>query len=84
MSMPFIPLFTACTKEDLDMTPPSILIRMGEVDISGGKQMRVESTQLLIGKDIVATWSDDKTEICKAAITVAGSPVQSGAMLTNA
>ena len=82
-----MPLFTACSskeEEDVDITLPTITVKMTEVDISGGKQLRVDASQLLIGEDIVATWSDDKTEVCKVTVTVAGVEVQSGAMLNNA
>ena len=86
-----MPLFTACTKEDKDITPPTskdvtpptITVKMTEVDISGGKQLRIDANQLFIGEDLVATWSDDRTQVCTATVTAYGNAVQSGAMLTN-
>ncbi len=77
-------MFTACTKEDEDITPPTITMKMSEVDVSGGKMMSIDANQLVIGEDVVATWSDDKTAVCTATITVGGVALTSGTMLSNA
>lgn len=84
-------MFTSCSKEekevvtpDLDVTPPVISVKMSEVDISGGKVLRIDGSQLLIGEDVVATWSDDKTESCTVTVHAAGMTVQSGVLLQNA
>ena len=79
-----MPLFTACSKEDEDVTPPTILVKMNEVDVTGGKLMRIDACQLFIGEALVATWSDDKTSACTATVTVGGTVVESGAMLNDA
>ena len=79
-----MPLFTACSKEDDDVTPPTISVKMNEVDVTGGKLMRIDASQLFIGEALVATWSDDKTAVCTAIVTVGGTAVQSGATINNA
>ena len=77
-------MFTACTKEDEDITPPTITVKIAEVDISGDKLMRIDANQLVIGEEVVATWTDDRTAVCTATVTVGGKIVKSGSMLTDA
>ena len=92
-------MFTACVHdEDLgatanadikppanaDKTPLVVIVKMTEVDISGGKQLRIGDSQLLIGEELVATWSGDTTAVYKATVTVNGVAVASGAMLHDA
>ena len=62
---------------------PDLTILIPEVNVFGGVELQLTDTQLLIGGDVVAEWSDKRTEKCKASLSFNGQEVNSGDVLSE-
>lgn len=57
---------------------PDLTVVQPEVNVFGGATLSITDTQLLIGGELVASWSDKRTKQCKVGVTVNGSEVKNG------
>ena len=63
---------------------PEISVVMAEVNVWGGKILEVRDSKLIVGEDVVITWSDDHTLDCEVIISLDGAEIKSGATLDKA
>ena len=52
---------------------PEISVVMAEVNVWGGKILEVRDSKLIVGEDVVMTWSDDHTRDCEVIISLDGA-----------
>ena len=63
---------------------PEISVLMSEVNVWGGKKMEVKDNNLMVGEEVVMTWSDDHSQYCEAAISLNDAELKSGDTLDKA
>lgn len=63
---------------------PEISVVMAEVNVWGGKKLEVKDSKLIVGEDVVITWSDDHTQDCEVIISLDGADIKSGTTLDKA
>ena len=63
------------TPVEKDTKAPEIVVKGAEVNVYGGKAVKVEAGRLTIGETEAATWSDDKSSAaeCSAYLTFSAS-----------
>ena len=74
-------LFAGCSKdsgEEADIKPPTIILLLSSVEITGEEAVTVSGNELLVGTKKVATWKDEVTQNCAVALTFNDVPVTSG------
>lgn len=57
---------------------PDLSILQPEVNVFGGMEVQITDTQLLIGGELVAEWSDKYSDKCTATLTLNDNEVKSG------
>ena len=55
---------------------PEVTVHKEEVDITGGKKVSVDGSQLFIWSESVASWSDDNTQNCKVSLKFNDKEIQ--------
>ena len=68
---------SASSKVNMLNNAPTIDLKQSQVDVSKPKVVSIESSKLTIWWDVIATWSDDKTQNCKVSLTLDGKEVKS-------
>ena len=58
------------TPVEKDTKAPEIAVKGTEVNVYGGKAVKVEAGRLIIGESEAATWSDDKSAADKCTVTL--------------
>lgn len=53
-----------------DTTPPTIDVALSEVDITWWKEIKISGNQLYIWSDLIASWSDNKTQNCNVSLSI--------------
>ena len=53
-----------------DTAPPTINVSKEEVDITGGKEIRISGNLLYIGNVEAVSWSDETTKNCKVELSL--------------
>ena len=85
-------LFVSCGgKEPVDPTPvetkdtkaPVISVSLSSVNVIGGQEVTLGTSELKIGEKTVATWKDDVSKTCKAALEFNGQTISSGSKLSE-
>ena len=88
-------LFVSCGgKESVDPTPPTpietkdtkapvISVSHSSVNVIGGLEVTIGTSELRIGEKTVATWTDDVSKTCKSALELDGKAISSGAKLSE-
>lgn len=80
----FVAAFVSCRQEIQDTAAPTITIIASEVNVIGGVETKLETSQLVLGAQVVASWKDDVTKKCKATVSVDGREIPSGTSLSEA
>ena len=89
-------LLVACGgKEPIDPTPPTpptptvdtkapvISVSLSSVNVIGGQEVTLGTSELKIGTKTVATWKDDVSKTCKAGLELDGKAISSGTKLSD-
>lgn len=53
-----------------DTTAPTIDVTLSEIDITWWKEIKITGNQLYIWSDLIASWSDNKTQNCNVTISL--------------
>ena len=67
----------------MEDTFPDLSILMPEVNVFGGSDVTITDTQLLVGGEVVAEWSDKVTQQCKVTLALGTREVKSGDVLNG-
>ena len=82
-------------KEPIDPTPPTpptptidtkapvISVSLSTVNVIGGQEVTLGTSELKIGTKTVATWKDDVSKTCKAGLELDGKAISSGTKLSD-
>lgn len=82
-------------KEPIDPTPPTpptptvdtkapvISVSLSSVNVIGGQEVTLGTSELKIGTKTVATWKDDVSKTCKAGLELDGKAISSGTKLSE-
>ena len=82
-------------KEPIDPTPPTpptptvdtkapvISVSLSSVNVIGGQEATLGTSELKIGTKTVATWKDDVSKTCKAGLELDGKAISSGTKLSE-
>ncbi len=82
-------------KEPIDPTPPTpptptvdtkapvISVSLSSVNVIGGQEVTLGTSELKIGTKTVATWKDDVSKTCKAGLELDGKSISSGTKLSE-
>lgn len=82
-------------KEPIDPTPPTpptptidtkapvISVSLSSVNVIGGQEVTLGTSELKIGTKTVATWKDDVSKTCKAGLELDGKAISSGTKLSD-
>ena len=89
-------MLVACGgKEPIDPTPPTpptptvdtkapvISVSLSSVNVIGGQEVTLGTSELKIGTKTVATWKDDVSKTCKAGLELDGKAISSGTKLSD-
>ena len=89
-------MLVACGgKEPIDPTPPTpptpnvdtkapvISVSLSSVNVIGGQEATLGTSELKIGTKTVATWKDDISATCKAGLELDGKAISSGTRLSE-
>lgn len=79
-------LFVACSSdsaEPKDTTPPTIMLNQAEVEVTGGKEVRISEAQLFVGDALAASWKDDVSKKCTVQLYLNGKNISSGTALSE-
>ena len=74
-------LFAGCSKdsgEEADIKPPTIILLLSSVEITGEEAVTVSGNELLVGTKQMASWKDEVTQNCAVTLTFNDVPVTSG------
>ena len=73
------------TPVEKDTKAPEIVVKGAEVNVYGGKAVKVEAGRLIIGESEVATWTDDKSSAaeCSAYLVFTASGSVSSANVNS-
>ena len=63
---------------------PEIKLELSELNVFAGAEVSIADNKLLIGGEVVASWTDDRTEQCEVKLTLDGKDVKAGDMLAEA
>ena len=66
-----------------DTKAPVISVSQASVNVIGGLDAVLGTSELKIGDKTVATWSDDVSKTCKAGLELDGKAISSGAKLSE-
>lgn len=82
-------------KEPIDPTPPTpptpsvdskapvISVSLSSVNVIGGQEVTLGTSELNIGTKTIATWKDDVSKNCKAGLELDGKTISSGTKLSD-
>ena len=68
----------------MEVVFPDLTVVKPEVSVFGGAEVEINDSQLLIGGEVVASWSDKHTDQCKVSLSFGGKEVKSGDKLSMA
>ena len=74
----------ATVKLVMEVVFPDLTVVKPEVSVFGGVEVEINDSQLLIGGEVVASWSDKHTDQCKVSLSFGGKEVKSGDKLSMA
>ena len=63
---------------------PEIKLELSELNVFAGVEVSIADNKLMIGGEVVASWTDDRTEQCEVKLTLDGKEVKAGDMLEEA
>ena len=63
---------------------PEIKLELSELNVFAGAEVSIADNKLMIGGEVVASWTDDRTEQCEVKLTLDGKEVKAGDMLAEA
>ena len=71
--------------EDKDTKAPEITLKVSEINVYGGKAVKIESGKLTIGETEAAIWTDDKSaaDKCTVALSFAEAGTKATAEAAN-
>ena len=67
----------------MDTKAPFITVSLSSVNVIGGQEVALETSELKIGTKTVATWKDDVSTTCKAGLELDGKAISSGTKLSD-
>ena len=67
----------------MDTKAPVISVSLSSVNVIGGQEVTLGTSELKIGTKTVATWKDDVSKTCKAGLELDGKAISSGAKLSD-
>ena len=73
----------AIVKLVMEVVFPDLTVTKPEVNVFGGVGVGITDSQLLIGGEEVASWSDKHTKKCKAELSFNGREIKSGDVLSE-
>ena len=62
-------------------TPPTIETKLTKLNVFAGVEVNITDNKLLIGGEVVASWSDKETTTCDVKLTLDGKEVKVGDIL---
>ena len=65
-------------------TPPTIETQLTKLNVFAGVEVNITDNKLMIGGEVVASWTDERTEQCEVKLTLDGKEVKAGDMLAEA
>lgn len=68
----------------VDTNPPTIKVLVNNVDITGIEKILIKGSELYVGSQKVASWTDNVTKNCKVQMVFDGNAVSSGDVPTHA
>lgn len=82
-------ILSACSSDNVaeelkDVTPPTITLSKTSMEVAKGKTIAIHGKMLHIGNDLVASWSDDRSETCQVALTLNWKAITSWTILNEA
>lgn len=63
---------------------PVITVKQPKVNVIGGLKVTLSDHQLQLGSAVIASWTDDRTDNCKASLKLNGVEIASGTIINNA
>ena len=66
----------------MEVVFPDLTVVKPEVSVFGGAEVEINDSQLLIGGEVVASWSDKHTDQCKASLSFGTQEVKNGDTLS--
>ncbi len=63
---------------------PEIKLELSELNVFAGAEVSIVDNKLMIGGEVVASWTDDRTEQCEVTLTLDGKEVKPGDVLAEA
>lgn len=81
-------LFAACSSDNAaeelkDVTPPTITLKKASMEVAKGKTIAINGKMLHIGNDLLASWSDDRSETCQVTLMLNWKPITSWTILND-
>ena len=67
----------------MDTKAPVISVSLSSVNVIGGQEATLGTSELKIGTKTVATWKDDVSKTCKAGLELDGKAISSGTKLSE-
>ena len=67
----------------MDTKAPVISVSLSSVNVIGGQDVTLGTSELKIGDKAVATWKDDVSKTCKAGLELDGKAISSGTKLSD-
>ena len=67
----------------MDTKAPVISVSLSSVNVIGGQEVTLGTSELKIGTKTVATWKDDVSKTCKVVLELDGKSISSGTKLSE-
>ena len=67
----------------MDTKAPVISVSLSSVNVIGGQEVTLGTSELKIGTKTVASWTDDISKTCKAGLELDGKSISSGTKLSE-
>ena len=82
----FALVLVACEENEIeiDSTAPVISLSISEMNVIGGLEANLRDNALYLGDQVVATWKDNVSKECEAALSLDGKYISSGTVLSEA
>ena len=59
------------------------MLNQAEMEVTGGKEVRISEAQLFVGDALAASWKDDVSKKCTVQLYLNGKNISSGTALSE-